>query len=113
VTAERTSRFSIASIRNGTPSGRSTNGGSRSALPVRVRRQGDLLDSGTVKNVEAGYAIIRLDLDPAPTDEDRYTVKRVVWSEDEAAAEVARLNEVNAGKNCRYFWQYTRVDQRA
>jgi hypothetical protein len=57
----------------------------------------------------AGYAIIRLDLDPVYTDEDRYTVKRVVWSEDEADAEVARLNEVNADKNCRYFWQYTRV----
>jgi hypothetical protein len=25
-------------------------------------------------------------------------------------AEVARLNEVNADKNCRYLWQYTRVD---
>ncbi len=65
-----------------------------------------------VKDVEPGYAIIRLDLDPAYSEEDRFAVKRVVWSEDEAAAEIARLNEVNADKNCRYFWQYTRVDRR-
>ena len=62
-------------------------------------------------NVDPGYAIIRLDLDPVYADEDRYTVKRVVWSEAAAVAEVARLNEVNADKNCRYFWQYTRVDR--
>jgi hypothetical protein len=65
-----------------------------------------------VRDVDPAYAIIRLDLDPIYTEEDRYTVKRVMWSEDEAVAEVARLNEVNADKNCRYFWQYTRVDQR-
>jgi hypothetical protein len=66
----------------------------------------------SVTNVDPAYAIIRLDLDPVYGDEDRYTVKRVVWSEDEASAKVARLNEVNASKNCRYFWQYTPVDQR-
>ena len=65
-----------------------------------------------VNDVDPGYAIIRLDLDPIYSEEDRYTVKRVMWSEVEAAAEVARLNEVNADKNCRYFWQYTRVDRR-
>jgi hypothetical protein len=47
------------------------------------------------------------------TDEDRYTVKRIMWTEDEAAAEVERLNQVNATKNCRYLWQYTRVDRRS
>jgi hypothetical protein len=26
-------------------------------------------------------------------------------------AEVERLNELNADKNCLYFWQYTRVDR--
>jgi hypothetical protein len=65
-----------------------------------------------MKNADAGYAIVRLELEPKSTEEDRYTVKRVVWSEDEAAAEVARLNEINANKNCRYFWQYTRVERR-
>jgi len=34
-----------------------------------------------------------------------------MWSEDAAVAEVARLNKVKADKNCRYFWQYTRVDR--
>ncbi|HEY8237206.1 MAG TPA: hypothetical protein VIF85_11235 [Gaiellaceae bacterium] len=66
-----------------------------------------------MENVDPAYAIIRLDLDPVYADEDRYTVKRIVWSEDEAVAEVARLDEINIDKNCRYFWQYTRVDRRA
>ena len=65
-----------------------------------------------MKNVDAGWAIIRLDLSPIYTDEDRYTVKRIVWSQEEAAAEVDRLNEINADKNCRYYSRYTRVDKR-
>jgi hypothetical protein len=65
-----------------------------------------------VRNVDPAYAIIRLDLDPVYTDEDRYTVKRVMWTEGEATAEVDRLNRLNATKNCRYFWQHTRVDRR-
>ena len=44
------------------------------------------------------------------SDEDRVTVKRVVWSLEPAKREVERLNEVNAEKDCFYFWQYTRVD---
>ena len=47
----------------------------------------------SVTNDVPGYAIVRLDLEPVYVDEDRFTVKRVVWSEDEASAEVARLNE--------------------
>lgn len=65
-----------------------------------------------MKSADAGYAIIRLDLDPVYEDEDRYVVKRVVWSIEEATAEVDRLNHLNADKNCRYFWQHTRVDRR-
>ena len=41
------------------------------------------------------------------------TVKHVVWSQDEAEAEVSRLNELNADKGCQYFCQYTRIDRRA
>jgi hypothetical protein len=67
--------------------------------------------TSAVKNVVPGYAVIRLDLDRIYSDEDRYTVKRIVWTEDQAAAEVERLNRLNADKNCRYFWQYTRVDK--
>jgi hypothetical protein len=47
-------------------------------------------------DVSPGYTIIRLDRDPIYSEEDRYTVKRVMWSEVDTAAEVARLNEVNA-----------------
>jgi hypothetical protein len=65
-----------------------------------------------LRNVDPGYAIIRLDLDPIYHDEERYTVKRIVWTEEAADAEVERLNRVNADKNCRYFWRYTRVDRR-
>ena len=56
-----------------------------------------------------GFAILRIDLD-YEDDEDRVSVKRVVWDQGLAEAEVQRLNELNAGKSCRYFWQYTRVD---
>lgn len=63
-----------------------------------------------MKDVLAGYAIVRVDLDQ--TDEQsRVSVARVVWDMAYAEAEVARLNSVNADKDCRYFWQYTRVDQ--
>ena len=59
-----------------------------------------------------GFAILRIDLD-YEHDEDRLTVKRVVWDQRLAEAEVQRLNELNVGKSCRYFWQYTRVDARS
>jgi hypothetical protein len=66
----------------------------------------DLVNDG-----EPAYAIIRVDLD-MNDDESRFTVKRIVWSEDLAETEVRRLSELNADKRCRYFSQYTRVDQR-
>jgi hypothetical protein len=62
------------------------------------------------REVEPGFAIIRIDLD-VRDDEDRVTVKRVVRSQQLAESEVARLNGVNADKGCRYFWQYTRIDR--
>ncbi|HYV36749.1 MAG TPA: hypothetical protein VE988_13665 [Gemmataceae bacterium] len=73
-----------------------------------------------------GYAVIRIDggpvdhpsrvqefmldgvLVPAPGPSN-VTVKEVVASAEEARREVARLNALNAGKGCRYFWQATRV----
>jgi hypothetical protein len=64
-----------------------------------------------VKGVDPAYAIVRVD-DDASTDEERFTVRRVVWDEGLAESEVRRLSELNADKSCRYFWQYTRVDQR-
>jgi hypothetical protein len=65
--------------------------------------------SGMTRDVEPGFAIIRIDFD-LRDDEDRVTVKRVVRTLELAEAEVARLNEINADKRCRYFWQYTRID---
>lgn len=63
---------------------------------------------------EPGYAIIRVDEFQGEeiTSENRITVKRVVWSEEVAQAEVERLNSLNQHKGCRYFWQHTRVDRR-
>jgi hypothetical protein len=39
-------------------------------------------------------------------------MKRIVWSEQAAAAEVARLNALRSGTTPRYFWQITRVERR-
>jgi hypothetical protein len=50
------------------------------------------------------YAIVGVDLD-VKDDEARYTVRRIVWSEELAETEVRRLEELNADKRCRYFWQ--------
>jgi len=67
--------------------------------------------TGAVRDVDPAYAIIRGDLD-VKDDEARFTVRRIVWSEELAEAEVQRLQELNADKGCRYLWQYTRVDRR-
>jgi hypothetical protein len=63
----------------------------------------------TMESFIPGFAILRIDLD-YEAHEDRLTVRRVVWDQALAEAEVQRLNDLNAGKDCRYFWQYTRVD---
>jgi hypothetical protein len=65
-----------------------------------------------MKDVDPAYAIIRVDHD-TPTDEERFTVRHIVWDEELAEAEVQRLTELNADKSCSYFWQYTRVDRRS
>jgi hypothetical protein len=68
--------------------------------------------TGAVRDVDPAYAIIRVDLD-VKDDEARFTVRRIVWSEELAEAEVQRLQELNADKGARYLWQYTRVDRRS
>jgi hypothetical protein len=68
--------------------------------------------TGAVRDVDPAYAIIRVDLD-VDDDEARFTVRRIVWSEELAEAEVRRLQELNADKGARYLWQYTRVDRRS
>jgi hypothetical protein len=39
--------------------------------------------------------------------DNSFTVKEIVRTQDVAESEVKRLNEVNADKDCLYFWQTT------
>ncbi len=55
------------------------------------------------------YAVVRVDDYPSGTLESCITIKEIVWSLEEAETEVARLNELNRSKGCRYFWQSTRL----
>jgi hypothetical protein len=65
-----------------------------------------------VRDADQAFAIVRID--PFISDEtSRTTVKMVVWTEEEAEREVERLNAVNAGKDCLYYWQPTRVKRRS
>jgi len=54
------------------------------------------------------YAIVRFDRF-MESPENSFTVKEIVRTQDVAEAEVKRLNEVNADKDCNYFWQTTRL----
>lgn len=53
------------------------------------------------------FAIVRFDRFLKP--ENSFTVKEIVRTEDDAESEVKRLNELNADKDCGYFWQTTRL----
>jgi hypothetical protein len=73
-----------------------------------------------------GYAVIRIDdgpLDdmgrvrestidgaegPAPGPA-RVSIKEVVMTVEEARRAVVRLNSLNAGKDCTYYWQTTHI----
>jgi len=57
------------------------------------------------------YAILRYDefQDSATAIENRVSVTRVVHDEATARTEVKRLNDLNAEKGCKYFWQATRL----
>ena len=54
------------------------------------------------------YAIVRLD-SFKESSENSVTVKEIVSTQAMAEAEVERLNELNADKHCKYFWQVTRL----
>lgn len=45
-------------------------------------------------------------------EQERVTVKEIVWTQQEAEREVERLNALNAEKDCVYAWQHTRVKAR-
>jgi hypothetical protein len=55
------------------------------------------------------HVVVRLDsFGPEVPAEHAVTVTAVLPTYDEAEAEAARLNELNADKGCRYFCQTTR-----
>ena len=62
------------------------------------------------------YAILRADEPTANATtaiKDVVVVKKIVRSQQEAEREVARLNRLNAGKGCEYFFQVTRLEGEA
>lgn len=65
-------------------------------------------EAGARKPSEHVYAIVRFDRD-VHSWENSFSVKEIVRTQDIAESEVKRLNEVNADKDCLYFWQTTRL----
>ncbi len=58
------------------------------------------------------YAIVRID-DFQGIEvllKEKISVKKLVWSQEKAMAEVDRLNNLNSDKQCTYFWQMTRLE---
>lgn len=62
------------------------------------------------KNTVNVYAIIRED-DWVQKARDRIYVKEIVSSLEEAEQEVKRLNALNCGKGCFYYFQTTRMNR--
>ena len=62
---------------------------------------------------EHGFAVVRVDrfLDVSSAPQNAVTVTKVLLSQAEAEAEVARLNQLNKEK-ATYFWQITRLGPR-
>ena len=65
-------------------------------------------EAGARKPSEHVYAIVRFDR-AMQSWENSFTVKEIVRTQDIAESEVKRLNELNADKDCLYFWQTTRL----
>jgi len=60
------------------------------------------------------YPIVRINTpidQPHPTN--TITVVKVLTSQGAADAEVSRLNQINAGKSCTYFWCTSRLIEEA
>ncbi len=58
------------------------------------------------------FAVIRVDKYSIPVQpSDAIIVTKILWSQKDAEKEVARLNQLNSGKNCEYFWQVTRLER--
>jgi hypothetical protein len=62
-----------------------------------------------------GWAVVRIDeYDIAGIPKDQLVTVKEIWlSEEQADAEVARLNEINGDKSHRYFSYYVKVEREA
>jgi hypothetical protein len=64
-------------------------------------------------NYQHVYAIVRVDKFHFPVEKEMLplvvTVKKIVRERETAESEVERLNKLNLGKDCFYFWQVTRL----
>lgn len=60
-----------------------------------------------------GYAVVRIDEYDIPgiPKDHLVTVKEVWLSQEQADAEVERLNTVNADKSCRYLTYHVKVER--
>lgn len=67
-----------------------------------------------VRDADQAFAVLRFDrfLPDDADEQERVTVKEIVWTQQEAEREVERLNALNAEKDCVYAWQHTRVKAR-
>jgi hypothetical protein len=91
----------------------------RTSLRVALRHAA--LVSRKPQAFRPAFAVVRIDgpLDGSMPPEDirsRIAIKKIVWSEEDADAEVERLNGIERERapeasvdGCFYFWQYTRV----
>jgi hypothetical protein len=57
------------------------------------------------------FVIVRVDLfhGPNASPEDKVAVTKVFWTQPEAECEVQRLRDLNADKDCVYFWTTGRL----
>lgn len=61
-----------------------------------------------------GFAIIRIDKIKSRrifNYDELVIIKKIVWTQIKAEAEVIRLNKLNNNKGCIYFWQLTRIEK--
>ena len=54
------------------------------------------------------YVVIRVDEFESASGDGLITVKEILPTPKEAVAEVERLNKLNTGKRCHYFWRLGR-----
>jgi hypothetical protein len=54
------------------------------------------------------YVVIRVDEFESASGDELITIKEILPTLDEAVAEVERLNRLQEGKRCHYFWRLGR-----